>query len=146
MHADLRQISCKTLPGPDVEGNSSPTPSTSFFLKKFCSETNRFTRFALRENDPAHPKTAADQKDLLSFSKHFRTPITRITRKPLSGSVILILNPSLQTKLTDDYAARNIDADKCRGKSAASIKKVDERYRLVTAKEIGFMEPQSIPL
>src|SRR6204780_3752251 len=26
MHADLGQISCKTLPGPDVERNSGPTP------------------------------------------------------------------------------------------------------------------------
>jgi hypothetical protein len=32
----------------------------------------------------------------------------------VSGSVILILNPSLQTKSTDDYAAGNIDADKAR--------------------------------
>jgi len=40
----------------------------------------------------------------------------------VSGSVILILNPSLQTKLTDDYAAGNIDADNGPGKSAASIR------------------------
>ncbi len=50
----------------------------------------------------------------------------------MSGSVILILNPSPQTKSTDDYAAGNIDADKSLGKSAAA-NKVDERNRLLTA-------------
>ena len=46
--------------------------------------------------------------------------------RPVSGSVILILNPSLQMTLTDDYAAGNADADKSR---------VDERYRLWVLKK-----------
>src|SRR5712692_8242052 len=88
--------------------------STSFFLKKFCSETNRFSRFAWRVSDVVHPKTAGDRKDLLSFSKHFRTPITPATRTSVSGSVILFLNPSPQTKLTDDCAGGSIESDKNR--------------------------------
>jgi len=42
----------------------------------------------------------------------------------VSGLAILSLNPSLQMKLTDDYAAGNIDAHKS---------PVDERYRLFTS-------------
>ena len=61
------------------------------------------------------------RKDLQSFSKHSRTPITRVTMKSVSGLVILSLNPSLQMKLTDNYAAGNTDANKS---------PVDERYRL----------------
>ena len=102
---------------------SGTAGSTSFFLKKFCSEMNRLTRFAWRVNEVVRPKTVEGRKDLQSFSKHSTTPITRITRKPVSGSVILILNPSLRMTLTDDYAAGNTDADKSR---------VDERYRLVS--------------
>src|ERR1039458_6294433 len=105
---------------------SGTAGSTSFFLKKFCSEMNRFTRFALRENDPVHPKTAAVRKFLLSFSQPFRTLNTRITRKPVSGSVILILNPSPQTKSTDDYAAGNIDADKARANRLPQIRSMSE--------------------
>jgi len=44
--------------------------------------------------------------------------------RPVSGLAILSLNPSLQMKLTDDYAAGNTDAHKS---------PVDERYRLVTS-------------
>jgi hypothetical protein len=44
--------------------------------------------------------------------------------RPVSGLPILSLNPSLQMKLTDDYAAGNTDAHKGL---------VDERYRLVTS-------------
>ncbi len=40
------------------------------------------------------------------------------------GLAILSLNPSLQMKLTDDYAAGNTDAHKS---------PVDERYRLVSS-------------
>jgi hypothetical protein len=86
---------------------------------------NRFTRFALRENDPVHPKTAAVRKFLLSFSQPFRTLNTR-TRKPVRGSVILILNPSPQTKSTDDYAAGNIDADKARANRLPQIRSMSE--------------------
>jgi hypothetical protein len=43
--------------------------------------------------------------------------------RPVSGLAILSLNPSLQMKLTDDYAAGNTDAHKS---------PVDERYRLFT--------------
>jgi hypothetical protein len=50
-------------------------------------------------------KTVEGRKDLQSFSKHCRTPITRVTMRPVSGLAILSLNPSLQMKLTDDYAA-----------------------------------------
>jgi len=47
---------------------SGTVGSTSFFSKKFCSETNRFNRFAWQVSDVVHPKTAADRKDLLSFA------------------------------------------------------------------------------
>jgi len=43
--------------------------------------------------------------------------------RPVSGLAILSLNPSLQMKLTDDYAAGSTDAHKS---------PVDERYRLIT--------------
>src|SRR5439155_4218876 len=45
----------------------------------------------------------------------------RVTMRPVSGLAILSLSPSLQMKLTDDYAAGNTDAHKS---------PVDERYRL----------------
>jgi hypothetical protein len=44
--------------------------------------------------------------------------------RPVSGLAILSLNPSLQMKLTDDYAAGNTDAHKS---------PVDERYRLFSS-------------
>jgi hypothetical protein len=44
--------------------------------------------------------------------------------RPVSGLVTMSLNPSLQMKLTDGYAAGNTDPEKSR---------VDERYRLVTS-------------
>ncbi len=44
--------------------------------------------------------------------------------RPVSGLAILSLNPSLQMKLTDDYAAGNTDAHKS---------PVDERYLLLTS-------------
>ena len=47
---------------------------------------------------------------------------TRVMMRPVSGLAILSLNPSLQMKLTDGYAAENIDADESLGKSAASIR------------------------
>src|SRR5439155_11926417 len=37
VYADLRQISCKTLPGPDVERNSSPTPVVNVKLQRRVS-------------------------------------------------------------------------------------------------------------
>jgi hypothetical protein len=43
---------------------------------------------------------------------------------PVSGLAILSLNPSLQMKLTDDYAAGNADAHKS---------PVDECYCLITS-------------
>ena len=46
--------------------------------------------------------------------------------RPVSGLAILSLNPSLQMKLTDDYAAGNTDAHKS---------PVDERYRLWVLKK-----------
>ena len=46
--------------------------------------------------------------------------------RPVSGLAILSLNPSLQMKLTDDYAAGNTDAHKS---------PVDERYRLFSSLE-----------
>src|SRR5713101_5545939 len=91
---------------------SGTAGSTSFFSKRFCSETNRFNRSAWQVSDVVHPKTAADRKDLLSFSKHFRTPITPVTRTSLTGSAILFLNSSLQTKLTDDCAVGSIESGK----------------------------------
>ena len=44
--------------------------------------------------------------------------------RPVSGLAILSLNPSLQMKLTDDYAAGNTDAHKS---------PVNERYGLITS-------------
>ena len=73
-------------------------------------ERNRFSRFVWRVNDVVHPKTVVGRKDLQRFSKQSRMPITLITRKPVSGSAILCLNPSLQTKLIDDCAVENFDA------------------------------------
>jgi transposase len=57
-------------------------------------------------------KLQRSRKDLQSFSKHSRTPITRVTMRPVSGFAILSLNPSLQMKLTDDYAAGTTDEHK----------------------------------
>jgi hypothetical protein len=48
--------------------------------------------------------------------------------RPVSGLAILSLNPSLQMKLTDDYAAGNTDAHQS---------PVNERYRLVTSINVG---------
>jgi hypothetical protein len=84
---------------------SGTAGGTSFFLKKFCSGMNRFSRFASLGRDVVHPKTAGDCKDLLSFSKHSRTQTTRVTTRPVSGLAILFQNPSLQMRLTDGYAA-----------------------------------------
>jgi hypothetical protein len=103
---------------------SGTAGSTSFFLKKSCLETKRFSRRASRVNDVVRLKTVAGRTDLQNFSKHSKTPITRVTMRPVSGLAILSLNPSLQMKLTDDYAAGNTDAHKS---------PVDERYRLVSS-------------
>jgi hypothetical protein len=50
---------------------------------------------------------------------------------PVSGLAILSLNPSLQIKLTDDYAAGNSDAHKS---------PVDERYGLISSVDDGSIE------
>src|SRR5260370_16351315 len=91
---------------------SGTAGSTSFFLKKSCLETKRFSRHAWQVNDVVRPKTVEGRKDLQSFSKHSRTPITRVTMRPVSGLAILSLNPSLQMKLTHDSAAGNTDPHK----------------------------------
>jgi hypothetical protein len=71
--------------------------------------------FAWRESDVVHPKTVGDRKDLQSFSMHLGTPITPVTRRPVSGSLTMFLNPSLQPKSTDGYAAvQNIEPDTSR--------------------------------
>jgi len=88
---------------------SGTAGSTSFFLKKSCLETKRFSRHAWQVNDVVRPKTVEGRKDLQSFSKHSRTPITRVTMRPVSGLAILSPNPFLQMKLTDDCAAGNTD-------------------------------------
>jgi len=93
-------------------------------LKKSCLETKRFSRHVWRVNDVVRPKTVEGRKDLQSFSKHSRTPIIRVTMRPVSGLAILFLNPSPQMKLTDDYAAGNTDAHES---------PVDERYRLFSS-------------
>ena len=49
--------------------------------------------------------------------------------RPVSGLAILSLNPSLQMKLTDDYAAGNPDAHKS---------PVDERYGLLITVDFWF--------
>ena len=84
-----------------------------------------FSRHAWQVNDVVRPKTVEGRKDLQSFSKHSRTPITRVTMRPVSGSAILSLNPSLQMKLTDDYA----------GNTEAHKRPVDERYGLFSTVE-----------
>src|SRR6266699_2380154 len=94
---------------------SGTAGSTSFFLKKFCWETNRFSRYAWRVNDVVHRKTAGDRKDLQSCSKHSRMPMTLVTRRSVRGSAISFLSPFPQTKLTAGYAAvGNIEPDTSR--------------------------------
>jgi len=95
-------------------------------------ETFQQTCVAL--NDVVRPKTVEGRKDLQSFSKHSRMPITRVTMRPVSGLAILSLNPSLQMKLTDDYAAGNTDAHKS---------PVDERYRLITTATLKLVRASS---
>jgi len=96
---------------------SGTAGSTSFSLKKYCLGTKRFSRCAWRGNDVVHPKTAVDREDLQTFSKHSRTPSTRITTRPVSGFAILSLSPSLQMTLTDGYAAAgNTEADQSPGR------------------------------
>ena len=56
--------------------------------------------------------------------------------RPVSGLAILSLNPSLQMKLTDDYAAGNTDAHKS---------PVDERYRLISTVTFKLPETSSRP-
>ena len=73
------------------------------------------------------PEDCGGPQGFAEFSKHSRTPITRVTMRPVSGLAILSLNPSLQMKLTDDYAAGNTDAHKS---------PVDERYRLIATVDI----------
>jgi hypothetical protein len=80
--------------------------------------------------DVVRPETVEGRKDLQSFSKRSRTPITRGTTKPVNRLVILSPNPSLQMKLTDDYAAGNGDAHNS---------PVDERYRLWLLKNPSFL-------
>ena len=65
--------------------------------------------FAWRESDVAPSETVRDRKDLQSFSMHLGTPITPVTRRSVSGSVTMFLNPSQQTKSTDDCAVGRID-------------------------------------
>src|SRR5580698_10471663 len=91
---------------------SGTAGSTSFFLKKSCLETKRFSRHAWQVNDVVRPRTVEGPKDLQSFSRHARTHITRVTMRPLTGLAILTLNPSPQMKLTDYYAAGNPDVHK----------------------------------
>jgi hypothetical protein len=55
--------------------------------------------------------------------------------RPMSGLAILSLNPSLQMKLTDDYAAGNTDAHKS---------PVDERYGLLTTVTLVIVLPESL--
>ena len=78
--------------------------STSFCWKKCCSEMNHFSRCAWRENDVVRRKTAEGRTDSPRCLPHCGMPITPIMRTSVRGSVILILSPSLQTKLTDGYA------------------------------------------
>src|SRR5256885_2889295 len=83
---------------------SGTAGSTSFFLKKFCWETNRFSRYAWRVNDVVHRKTAGDRKDLQSCSKHSRMPMTLVTRRSVRGSAVSFLSPFPPTKTTHRYA------------------------------------------
>ena len=91
-----------------------------------------FSRHAWRVNDVVRPKTVEGRKDLQNFSKHSRTPITRVTMRPVSGLAILSLNPSLQMKLIDDYAAGSTDAHKARSMSAIACLKELCRTRAVS--------------
>jgi hypothetical protein len=83
---------------------SAMAGSTSFDWRRFCSETNPFSRCAWRENDVVRRKTVAGRKDSPRCSPHYGTPVTPVTRKSVSGSAISILRLSLQTKLPDGYA------------------------------------------
>jgi hypothetical protein len=64
------------------------------------------------------PKTVGERRDLQSFSKRARTPLTLITLRPGLGLAILFLNPSRQMTLTDDYAAGNTDDRQTPGRGA----------------------------
>lgn len=103
--------------------NTTHEPNTDLSCHPYSMaglETKRFSRHAWRVNDVVRPKTVERRKDLQSFSKHSRTPITRVTMRLVSGLAILSLNPSPQMKLTDDYAAGNTDAHKTRSMSAVA--------------------------
>ena len=58
-------------------------------LEEVLPGDESFSRHAWRVNDVVRPKTVEGRKDLQSFSKHSRTPITRVTMRPVSGLAIL---------------------------------------------------------
>jgi Plasmid pRiA4b ORF-3-like protein len=72
--------------------------SMSFFWKKFCRGTKRFSRHAWQVNDVVRPKTVEGRKDLQNFCKRSRTSIMRDTMRPASGLAILSLTPFLQMR------------------------------------------------
>jgi hypothetical protein len=78
-------------------------------LEEVLPGDETFQQTCVALNDVVRPKTVEGRKDLQSFSKHSRTPITRVTMRPVSGLAILSLNPSLQMKLTNYYAAGNTE-------------------------------------
>jgi Plasmid pRiA4b ORF-3-like protein len=49
-----------------------------------------FQQICGRDNEIVRPKTAEDHTDLLSFLKHFRTPLTQSTMTSSSGSVTIL--------------------------------------------------------
>src|SRR5713226_9208670 len=65
--------------------------STSFFLKRYCSETIHSGRFVWRESEIVRPKTAEDRTVLLSFLKYFKTLVTQSSMTSVSGSVRILL-------------------------------------------------------
>jgi C-terminal processing protease CtpA/Prc len=76
------------------------------------------------------------RKDLQTFYKHSRTPITGVTMRPVSGLAIMSPNFSPRMKQTDDYAAGNPEYTK--GSMRAKVSTVDWYCRRVT---IGCMLP-----
>ncbi len=100
---------------------SGTAGSTSFFLKKSCLETKRFSRHAWRVSDVVRPKTVEGREDLLSFSKRWRMPITPIMRTSVRGSVILLLNPFPKKRSTGDYVGGSVEQDEGRNKMSTIV-------------------------
>ena len=84
---------------------SGTAGNTSFSWKKYWLETELFIRCAWPGNDVVRLKTVVGRKGLRSFCKHSRMPITRVTKRLVSGLEIFNLISSLPMRLIRGYAA-----------------------------------------